>query len=212
MQKGEEIVLCDSEETCYAARIDAIGASRVVCERLYRVKTAKHPLDITLGMALVRRVPFEWTLEKAVELGARAFIPVECARNVVRLDKKAEKKHERFNRIAKEAAEQCHRDDVMTVHRARALDEIDAEAYDHVLFAYEEESEATLKHILSPIEKRARILVLIGPEGGFTEEEAAMLVSKGAQPFSLGPRILRSETAAVYSLSAMSYESELNHS
>ena len=135
-------------------------------------------------------------------------------RNIVKIEeKKIPNKIERFNRIMKEASEQSHR-----IKKARfggivKLKDIDFSDYDLKLCAFEEsakEGEASLfKKSIKSLEKGSKIAVFIGPEGGIDETEIEYLEKVGFINVGLGPRILRTETASLYVLSAISYESEL---
>ena len=145
-------------------------------------------------------------MQKAVELGAAELWPLESARCVSRPDRKAaEKKRERLQKIALEAAQQSGRGIVPAVLPPATLRqalEIAGEQGE-LLFFYEEGTES-LKQALSAMGDR--LFLFVGPEGGFTPEEAALAKSLGARLLTLGPRILRTETAPIAALSAILYE------
>jgi len=211
MKIGDEIVLCDLNKQCYAVKITEMNPNVLKGESLYPIKHQTHPLNITLGQALIKKDKFELVIQKASELGVNHFLSVSMARSIVKIDEKIKhKKVDRFKKIAKEAAEQTRRNDVMSVGEPTELHNIDYDLYDHVLVAYESEQSKSTKKILKTFSKGSNVLILIGPEGGFNEQEIAYLKSKGALSISLGPRILRSETAAFYILSALSYELEMS--
>ena len=174
------------------------------------------PIEVTIAQGLPKGDKFEWVIQKATECGASEFIPLEMERSVVKLDaRKAGKKIERWNKIAKEAAEQSHRQMVPNVTSVQTLKQLLANAsqYDICLFAYEETAKqgelAQLKQTLSTIENYKKLLVIVGPEGGISEKEETILLESGFKPCALGPRILRTETAPIYILSAISYALEL---
>lgn len=129
---------------------------------------------------------------------------------------KSEKKIERLQKIAKEAAEQSHRTVVPHVDMPLTLRQlIDlAKSYDTLLIAYEEEAKQNEKSVLSKaltsIEKGTSVLIVFGPEGGLTPSEVESLQEQGFKACGLGPRILRTETAPLYALAAISYQLELN--
>ncbi|MDD4184995.1 MAG: RsmE family RNA methyltransferase, partial [Candidatus Izemoplasmatales bacterium] len=125
-------------------------------------------------------------------------------RSIVKVDSdKAVGKTERYRMIVKEASEQSERTILPIITDVENLVDIKLNEYDHVLFASERNQEARLLGgFLSNNTHQGKVLVLIGPEGGITNREIAILSEKGALPISLGPRILRSETAGIMVLSA----------
>ncbi|MFW5913622.1 MAG: RsmE family RNA methyltransferase [Bacillota bacterium] len=209
MEEGDIVALCGSDGLCYAAQILDYGADFVMLERLYALRDVTHPLTITLALALIRKSPFELALQKAVELGIDGFIPLETARSVVKITKDdAAKKQARYEKIAMEAAEQSRRSTVPTIHGVTSILELDLSEYDAVYVPYENESVVPAKEAFRHLKKGMKILVVIGPEGGFNDKEIEHLLSLGATSVSLGPRILRTETAVFYTLSAINYETE----
>jgi len=208
---GDVFVLCDLNSQCFEVKIQTITDKKITVERQYEIKPQRHPINITLAQALIRKERFETVLQKATELGVETFIPLKCRRSVVKLTQEnTDKKLKRFAKIAQEAAEQSRREHLMSVMAPRTIDTLDFSAYDHVIVAYEGELSTQTKHVLKSFNHGQNILILIGPEGGFSPEEITSLKDKGAKSISLGPRILRSETAAIYVLSAISYEIEMS--
>ncbi len=161
------------------------------------------PVDVTLAMALIRREKFELVLQKAAELGVNHIIPFESSRCVVHAKKE---KTDRWQAILQEASEQCKRNRIPDIAIPVSFSQLDFRAFDCVLIPYEKEAGAG-KGILSTVRGR-KILIIIGPEGGFSEAEVQQAMDKGAVPISLGPRILRAETAAMFCLSAIGAWSE----
>jgi len=211
MKVGDEIVLCDLDKQCFAVKIMELSHKCLKGERLYPIKHEAHPLNITLGQALIKKDKFELVIQKASELGVNHFLPVSMGRSIVKIDENAkQKKMSRFQKIAQEAAEQTRRNDLLKISEPTDLKMIEFDRFDHVLVAYESEQSRSTKNILKSLSIGSNVLVLIGPEGGFSDSEIAFLKSKGALSLSLGPRILRSETAAIYILSALSYELEMS--
>jgi len=210
-RNGDSFVLCDSNRRCYEMRIASIAPDAIGAERLYAIRHERHPLRITLAQSLIRKEKFELVIQKASELGVTDLLPLSTERTVVKLtgENKA-KKLSRFQKIAKEAAKQTRRDNVMDILAPSELSTLDTDAYDHVVVPYEEEKSDNTKSVMRTFESGDRVLVVLGPEGGFSEEEIRTLKAKGAKSVSLGPRILRSETAAFYVLSAISYETEMS--
>ena len=174
------------------------------------------PVSVTIASGLPKGDKLEYIVQKGTELGAYSFIPFIADRSIVKWDaKKASKKIERLQKIAKEAAEQSHRTIVPTVEtpvNIRQLVDL-AKQYDVLLIAYEEEAKQNEKSVLSRtlqnIEVGSSVLVVFGPEGGLTTSEVDTLINAGFVACGLGPRILRTETAPLYLLSAVSYQLEL---
>lgn len=159
---------------------------------------------VILGMGLIRKEKFEWILQKATELGVSQIIPFESSRCIVHPKKeKEEKLYARWRDIAKSAAEQCKRDiipDIAPVIRFKDLADVQA---DLRAAAYENAGSgaAYLNEILADHQS---VLVLIGPEGGFSEEEISFLKDNRFECVTFGPRILRAETAALYACAVIS--------
>ncbi len=177
--------------------------------------TSELPVEVTIAQGLPKGDKLELVLQKGTELGASKFIPFQAERSVVQWDgKKTDKKLDRFRKIVKEASEQSHRTkvpEIMDPMSIKGLLEVSA-AYDVCIFAYEEAAktshEPVLSKVIQNLKRNDRVLVCIGPEGGFTENEVAILKEGGFLAVRLGPRILRTETAAIYVLSSISYQLE----
>ena len=188
MQPGEHLTVCDGQGTDYACQIAAFEGEGVRLSVLSQAPSCTEPsLAVTLYQGLPKGDKMDWILQKAVELGVTAVVPLATSRSVVRLDGKEEKKRERWQRIAAEAAGQCGRG---IVPRG--------------------ESPLSFAQALPLLRKdklvdagAARLSIVIGPEGGFAEEEIAALRSAGAAVATLGPRILRCETAPLAALTLL---------
>ena len=172
------------------------------------------PIEITLVQGLPKSDKMDFIVQKVTELGVKKVIPVITQRTIVRLDKeKAEKRRNRWQRIALEAAKQSGRAIVPEVREAipfiQALDNLNRESLN--LIPWEEETSTSLKEVLKNHTSHiphlvSQITVFIGPEGGFTSEEIEAAKEKGAIPVSLGPRLLRTETAGLAALVMILYE------
>jgi len=160
-------------------------------------------IDMTIALALIRREKFELALMKAAELGAARIVPFESSRCVVHAkEERGRSRQERWDAIVKEAAEQCKRNRIPEVTPVAQLQDLSAYRCDWNAAAYEKAGRQALKLTDLP-ESAHSVLVVIGPEGGFSPEEADMLAGSGFAPVTLGSRILRAETAVFYSLSAL---------
>lgn len=159
--------------------------------------------DVTLYYCLSKGDKNEFVIQKATELGARKIVLVASKRCVVKYDAKdVDKKINRFSKIAKEAAEQCHRLIVPEIVGPITVDQIGNYATEEARFvAYEEESQQSPSFSISGHEKS--IAIFIGPEGGIDEKEVKTLNDFSFKNISLGNRILRTETAAVFALSVV---------
>lgn len=172
---------------------------------------------ITIASGYPKGDKLEWIVQKGTELGAHAFIGFPAKTSVVKWDaKKRKKRQERLIKIAQEAAEQSHRQIAPQVELLDTEKELFTQLsdYDVILVAYEESAKqgelANLAKVLNSVAAGSRILAIFGPEGGLMAEEINQFVDAGAIICGLGPRILRTETAPLYLLSAASYHWELN--
>ena len=150
----------------------------------------------------------DFIIQKAVELGVSRIVPLAMEHSVVRYDgDKANKKRERWQKIAESAAKQSKRDIIPKVADVETIDKLMADCGCTVkIIAYECEDRQGLKQVLQKNQQTDSILIIIGPEGGISETELNAARNGGAVPVSLGRRILRAETAGLTALSAILYE------
>ena len=215
MKYGEKVYVVNEDKEVYLCALDLLTQDTArfnILEKLdYNVEL---PINVTMCYGLVRREKTEEVVKHITELGCSGFIQVEMARSVVRLKENANNKTERLRLISKEASEQCHRNKLMKVYDPIKFKQIFdfSKDYDLCLYAYEEsgrENNFTFKKYLKDGYKN--ILILVGPEGGFDLNEVEKLNQAGFKAIGLGPRILRSETAPLYIMSAISYEMEIKY-
>lgn len=156
-------------------------------------------IELTIYQGLLKADKMELVIQKACELGATKLVPVIMQRSIAKItDEKQNKKLLRWRKIAKEAAEQAHRDCIMQVTDTITWPEIkNITGYDIVLLAYEGCRENYLYNTLVKSMNASKIAVIIGPEGGITEQELQLAISSGHKIVSLGDNILRAETAAI---------------
>ncbi|MCI8442312.1 MAG: 16S rRNA (uracil(1498)-N(3))-methyltransferase [Provencibacterium sp.] len=206
MRTGEQLVLCDGRGTDFLCRIESFEEGRVRLRILKSCPSSAEPkTEITLFLALSKGDKLDLVIQKAVELGACAIVPFLSARCVSRPTPDAfEKKRARYRRIAYEAAKQCGRGRIPEVHPLQSFLQLRGQIadFDRPLFFYER-AEQPLRSI--PLENAHTIALIVGSEGGFDPEEAAALKRAGALEVSLGPRILRCETAPIAALAAVLY-------
>jgi 16S rRNA (uracil1498-N3)-methyltransferase len=156
------------------------------------------PCAITLAQALLKGDRMSWLVQKATELGVARIVPMETARVVARPATGAAGRHLRWERIAREAVKQCGRVTVPIVDRPRAFADVVREAAAHdAAWIFWEGGGQALPIAAAATGSPASLLLLVGPEGGFTAEEAGAAQAGGARAVSLGPRILRAESAGL---------------
>ncbi|OMP67631.1 16S rRNA (uracil(1498)-N(3))-methyltransferase [Domibacillus epiphyticus] len=179
-------------------------------------KSVELPADVVISCGLVKGDKFDYIIQKGTELGAAGFIPFEASRSVVKWDqKKGAKKTERWQKIAKEAAEQSHRTRIPAVSEPLSIAKVieSGKDFDIKLYAYEETAKAgdmsAFYEALHGLTAGKRVIVVSGPEGGLSDREAEQLTAGGFTACALGPRIMRAETAPLYVLSAISFYTEL---
>ena len=201
MRVGEPLTLCDGRGTDFDGVIAAVEENAVRVKVLGSAPCAAEPsLEVTLYQGLPKGDKLEWIIQKAVELGAAAVVPVVTARSVVRLEGKAERRRERWQRIADEAAGQCGRGILPRVAAPLTLDEaLPALSAQEAIVLYEGGGRP-LRGLIVP--DCRRLSLLIGPEGGFDPAEIDRLQAAGVRCATLGRRILRCETAPVAALAA----------
>ena len=217
MHIGDQLMCVDPQGKTAVCEIAEITDEQVVADVVqWKEENSELPISITIASGLPKGDKLEWIIQKGTELGAHKFMPFSAARSVVKWDeKKAAKKIERWQKIAKEAAEQSHRAMLPEVSNLVSFKNLLAESknFDYKLVAYEEESRSGETSIfsstLTKMENGQSLLLVFGPEGGLTEEEVRLLKENGFSICGLGPRILRTETAPLYSLAAISYHFEL---
>lgn len=213
MKVGEDVSVHDDANRKYLCRIAELQEDKV-CLSILEQQTSdtELPCRIYLFQGLPKGDKMEWIIQKGVELGAYAIVPVATKRAVVKLDeKKAQKKVARWNSIAESAAKQSGRGmipEVLPVMKfAEALQF--AEDLDLNLIPYEKaEGIADTKQRIAEIRPGQSIGIFIGPEGGFEEAEVEMAKEMQAVPVTLGRRILRTETAGMTMLSILMYHLE----
>ena len=217
MAKGEHITVCDMQANEYDCVLREFLPDTVLAEILSAHKAdTESPVRITLYQALPKGDKLDSVIQKSVECGVQGIVLFESERCVVKSKKEAEeRKNERRNRIALEAAKQSGRGYVPTVRGTLSFEAAVKEAVsaDLCLFCYEGETESTLKTVFTSAMAEGKALhsvsIIIGSEGGFSVSEAALARACGAISVSLGRRILRTETAAPFVLSCLSYVFEM---
>jgi 16S rRNA (uracil1498-N3)-methyltransferase len=207
---GDEILICDGSGTEYLVILQEVNKTAAVGKIVDMYRLATEPsIMVTVAQALPRTLDkLEWVLQHGTELGAVRFVPFYSTRS--REDwKRLISKKDRWQEIVRSAAEQSRRAICPHVEEMVSFDTIlaSASSFDLTIFANENERTTSLKAALSQVAPK-NLLVIVGPEGGFTEIEARTAAEHNAISVSLGPRILRTETAALCLLSQIYYALE----
>ena len=213
MQKGALFEAVDGSGRLCSCRILEADKESVNAEVLLREEACGElSCAVTLYLGITKADKMELVMQKAVELGVSAVVPVETARTVVHLKAdKAEGKRARWQAICEAAAMQSRRTAIPEVRGVMSFDEALREAAesDVFLFPYEEAEEiGRTKQVLADLRPGQRIAVFIGPEGGFEPSEADAAKNAGAHVITLGKRILRAETAAIAVMSILMFSLE----
>ena len=202
---GEKIEIVYNNKTCIS---EIIGLTPVVTAKILEetLEDSEISYNVTLVQSLVKEQKMDYILQKMTELGVNKIIPYQADRSVVKINDKVNKKIERWQTIIKEASEQSKRTVIPTVTNAISLKELEEiEGYDYKFIATVNEKQQNLKKVLSKIEKGATMIIVVGPEGGFTCLEEDRLMKKGFIPISLGKSVLRTETAGLFFMSVVRF-------
>ena len=205
---NDQIEVVDENRNAFLAVIKSTNPLLIEIQEPI-LKNNELKANVTLFFALAKSDKMELVIQKATELGTKRIVLFQGMRSVVKFSKEDfARKLPRFESIAKEAAEQCHREQIPEIKFLSGVNDIQGEMCELNLFAYELEAGKTsrLSELLSKEYKT--ISVIIGPEGGFDEKEATKLQELGFKNISLGKRILRCETAAIYALSVIAFNLE----
>lgn len=220
MKPDESIIVSDGVSRTARAIIRETSPEAIRAELAELLPMDSEPAwSVTIAQSLPKGDKMELVIQKGTEIGAYAFVPFQSERMIVQYDSKKEAKRlERWSKIAKEAAEQAHRHHIPEVEQVRSWKQLLAliADFDLALFCYEREGDAAHgRGIGSAISEWRRshadvnaptFVVIVGPEGGFTEKEAAEAKAAGAVIAGLGKRILRTETAGIVALTCLLYE------
>ena len=197
-------IVNNSTYVAYFAVIDSINPLKIHVQEPI-LKESELDKNVTLFFALAKSDKNEFVIQKATELGAKKVVLFQGKRSVVKFSNEDFKRKEtRYIAIAKEASEQCHREFIPEIKYVDSIKGVKEYLEDINFLAYELEA-GQASDIESDIKNHKSVSIIIGPEGGFDESEVSFLKELGFKVISLGKRILRCETAAVYALSVISY-------
>ena len=191
------------DKKVYLCNIDDIETMNLSIIKTYSEERESN-VNLTIAVSLVQEQKFDLILQKLTELGVNEIIPVKTERSIVKLDKSKEnKKKTRWETICKEASEQSHRITIPKINDIITLKELLNQKKELNLICSLNDTTKPLEEYLTNNLKE--ILFVIGPEGGFTNKEEELLIENGFQSTSLGKRVLRVETAAIYVASIINY-------
>jgi 16S rRNA (uracil1498-N3)-methyltransferase len=202
VEPGQQFEVSDNRAAWLAEIAEARG-DRVVFRVVEPLDAPEPHVRITLCAALIKFDRFEWMVEKATELGVERILPVEAVRTEKGLFDASRKRTARWERIARESSQQSRRVRIPQILPAVRFERVLAQEADQRYFLDEAAAKPLLR--ILPAERRAgcRVAALLGPEGGWTGAERQLAVDAGWQPCSLGPQVLRAETAACATLAVL---------
>lgn len=202
MKEGQQVLLFDGSGAEFPAVISEVSKKSVEVELTERIeRSSESPLDLHLGQVVSRGDKMEFTIQKSVELGVNTITPLISERCGVKLDpKRFEKKLIQWQKIAISACEQCGRNSVPVIRPIMPLEEWCSETFDGLKLNLHPRAKYSINTLPTPVEK---VRLLIGPEGGLSSEEINMTQDYQFEETLLGPRVLRTETAALTAITAL---------
>lgn len=195
VEAGQQYEISDNQ-AAYLAEIAEARGDRVVFRVIEPIASPDLPVRITLLASLIKFDRFEWMIEKATELGVERILPVEAARSEKGLLAASHKRAERWTRIARESSQQSRRVHVPEILPSVHFEQALTEPADYRFVLEETTAPSLLRALPTDRAQSAHVALMTGPEGGWTDEERQKAARAGWQPVSLGPQLLRAETAA----------------
>lgn len=211
LEEGQEILINDLHGKEYKCKLIDVNKKEVTANIIEEVSISKEsPIEISLFQGLPKSAKMDLIVQKNTELGVSHITPIITKRVIVKTELKEYKKLDRWNRIALEACKQCKRSLIPTIEEPLEFDNLLAKLneFDLVLVPYENAENHGIKYVMNNIDIKCvrSVAIIIGPEGGFEEDEIELLRENGSYVITLGPRILRTETAGFTAVSLISYE------
>jgi 16S rRNA (uracil1498-N3)-methyltransferase len=214
MDAGDKVVVFNGQGREVTAEIKSAGHREVELRKLHEATTPPLRCRITLGQAIPKGKNMDLIVQKAVEIGASEIVPIVSDRTIVRLDPHdAAQKQSKWQTIAIEAAKQCGQNWLPQIALPCTMAQVleSAAPAQLKLIGSLQPDALHLKEVLAQFEaehssRATSVLMLIGPEGDFTPAELSLARTRGCRPITLGPIVLRVETAAIYCVSVLSYE------
>ena len=204
MNKGDKIEIVDNKKVSICEIISFNPVKVKVIER--KEENNENDKNIILVQSLVKEAKMDYVLQKGTELGVNEFYGFKAVNSVIKENEKSNKKIERWQKIVKEASEQSKRNIIPKVNNIVDINELCKIKADVKLLLTVNEMKKNIKNILKEHKKYDTLIIVIGPEGGFTLKEEETLIQNGFISTSLGKRVLRSETASIVAISMINYE------
>ena len=206
---GQFLIVVDGDGKIAKTEIMDITAHTVVVKIIECLEeNTEAPIEVTLAQCLPKSDKMDFIVQKAVELGVRTICPLISENCVVKYDNaKKEARQKKWQKVANEAAKQCGRTILPTVESITLLKDLflKVEPNVEILMCYEGQADSSLKTLLETT-VASKFLIIIGPEGGFSPAEAQFCKDSGAKVVTMGPRILRTETASLAAVSLVMYQ------
>jgi len=212
LKPGDNFIGLDGSGCQYICKVTKIGKDRIEAAIEDRLESVIKIPNVTLACAIPKLAKMDYIVQKATELRAQNLIPMQTARTELKLnEQKAKLKRERWIKIAKESSKQCGRAKILDVEEVKSFKEIidGSGKYKIKLIPCLSSDTKPIKEVLSGLNLNS-VIILIGPEGGFTPAEIDIAINADFIPVSLGPTVLRVDTAAIFTLSVVMYELPLN--
>lgn len=203
----EKVWLFNGSGTSYLARVEEMGPQKSRLYVLKKMTEERSPLNIVLGQSLLQAKKMEFIIQKSTEWGASRFFPVMSERSLIKIHEKGRRKRERWQRIAREACKQSGQAFLPSIENPVSLGQFLRERKEEKRLVLSENQRTALRDILLQHQERipSSVAILVGPEGGWSEEEERTIVTHGYEAVTLGKQILRAETAAVSSVALVSH-------
>ena len=204
--KKDDIIKVVFDNVVYTCKLTSIS-NKSSFEIINKEEKDKKDYSVDVAFSLIKEQKLNYLLQKTTELGAGMLIPINTKRSVVKIDKKKESsKIDRWQKICKEASEQSFRSNMPKINEVLNLQDLIYMDYDLKLLCSLNKNTKNIKKVIQKNNKCVKILLVVGPEGGFDPKEEEYLVNNGFISVSLGNTVLRAETAPVVAISMINYE------
>ena len=204
--KKDDIIKVVFDNVIYTCKLTSI-TNKSSFEIINKEEKNKNNYCVDVAFSLIKEQKLNYLLQKTTELGVGMLIPVNTKRSVVKIDKKKESsKIDRWQKICKEASEQSFRSNMPKINEVLNLQDLIYMDYDLKLLCSLNKNTKNIKKVIQKNNKCVKILLVVGPEGGFDPKEEEYLLNNGFVSVSLGNTVLRAETAPVVALSMINYE------
>lgn len=209
MQQGDQVRFFDGNGNYYIAKLQCVNEDNFSAQIVNQGFNPPCLPNITLFQALTKSNKMDLVMQKATEIGVDQIVPMETDRSIINLKPSTRlQKHTRWQRIANEATKQCRRSRFPEVLQPQSFTEclLSIRDFDRAIILYTNEKMRTIQSVLRGFGSLDSVAVLVGPEGGFTNQENETALAENCIPVTLGSNILRTETAAIVAVTLIIYE------